>query len=82
MRKAVNLRLNENSIITLETLSHELHSTKTQVIEKALHLLSQSYAKPRNSLLTFAGALSQNDADAILETLEHSKDTKPFTLDL
>ena len=36
MKRAVNLRLEESVIITLNQLSEELHTTKTDIIEKAI----------------------------------------------
>ena len=36
MKRAVNLRLDESIIVTLNQLANELNTTKAQVVEKAL----------------------------------------------
>lgn len=41
MKRAVNLRLDENVIMTLNHLSEELQTTKTDIVEKAILLLSK-----------------------------------------
>ena len=46
MKRAVNLRLEESVIVTLNQLTEELHTTKTEVIEKAISFFSNSRAAP------------------------------------
>jgi len=82
MKRAVNLRLDESVIMTLNQLSEELHSTKTEVIEKAISLFSKQNNLQQNNLLQFAGKLKANDADSILKDINSSKNTKDFELDL
>ena len=81
MKRAVNLRLDENIIITLNQLSQELHTTKTEVIEKAITLFSKHNHLQQNRLLQFAGKLKSSDADAMLSSIAE-KDSKDFNLDL
>ena len=76
MKRAVNLRLEESVIITLNQLTEELHSTKTEIIEKAISLFSKQSNLQQNKLLDFAGKLSNNDADNMLKSINDSKDSK------
>lgn len=82
MKRAVNLRLEENVIVTLNQLSKELHSTKTEIIEKAIGLFSKQNNLQQNRLLQFAGKLKSNDADNILHNIQSDKNSKNFELDL
>jgi len=82
MKRAVNLRLEESVIITLEQLTEELHTTKTEVIEKAISFFSKQNNLKHNELLQFAGKLKSNDADNILQTIIDDKNFKDFELDL
>jgi predicted transcriptional regulator len=81
MKKAVNLRLDENIIITLEQLSKELHTTKTDIIEKSIKLFSQDNKKSQNNLLQFAGTLNSTDSEEILKAIKEDKNSKDFSLD-
>ncbi len=82
MKRAVNLRLEESIIITLNQLSNELHTTKTDVIEKAIEFFSKENRIKQNGLLQFAGKLKSADADAMLERISSDKNSKDFELDL
>ena len=82
MKRAVNLRLEENVIITLNQLSEELHTTKTDIIEKAINFFSKQNKIQQNQLLDFAGKLKTKDADAILQTITNDKNSKDFELGL
>lgn len=82
MKRAVNLRLEENVIITLNQLAEELHTTKTEVIEKSINLFSKQNNLKHNQLLEFAGKLKSSDADSMLQTIVEDKNSKEFELDL
>jgi len=82
MKRAVNLRLEESVIITLNQLSKELHTTKTDVIEKAINHFSKQNNIQHNQLLDFAGKLKKNDADTMLQTIKNDKNLKDFELDI
>ena len=82
MKRAVNLRLEENVIITLNQLSEELHTTKTDIIEKAINFFSKQNNIQHNQLLEFAGKLKKSDADTMLQTITTDKNLKDFKLDL
>lgn len=82
MKRAVNIRLDENIIMTLNHLSQELHATKTEVIEKAIELFSKQNNLKQNQLLQFAGKLKASDADSMLESIQNDKNSKEFALEL
>jgi len=82
MKRAVNLRLEENVIITLNQLSEELQTTKTDIIEKAINFFSKQNNIQHNQLLEFAGKLKKSDADTMLQTITTGKNSKDFKLDL
>ena len=82
MKRAVNLRLDESVISTLNQLSEELHTTKTDVIEKAINLFSKQNNLKHNQLLEFAGKLKSSDADSMLQSIVDDKNSKEFELGL
>ncbi|WP_321777895.1 hypothetical protein [Sulfurimonas sp.] len=82
MKRAVNLRLEESVIVTLNQLSEELHTTKTEIIEKAISFFSQQNHLKHNQLLQFAGKLKGNEADIMLQNIINDKNSKDFKLDL
>ena len=81
MKRAVNLRLEESVIITLNQLTEELQTTKTEVIEKAISFFSKQNNLKHNELLQFAGKLKNNDADNMIKTIVNDKNSKDFKLD-
>jgi hypothetical protein len=82
MKRAVNLRLDESIILTLNQLTEELHSTKTEVIENAIKLFSKHKQLKQSELLEFAGTLKCRDADVMIADIADNKDSKSFDLDL
>ncbi len=82
MKRAVNLRLEESVIVTLNELTQELHTTKTEVIEKAISFFSKQNSLKHSELLQFAGKLKGNDADKILQSIVNDKSSKDFELNL
>ncbi len=82
MKKAVNIRLEESMILTLNQLAKELNTTKTDIIEKALKLFSKNRQKEQKNLLKFAGILKENEAENFLEVIKSDKNYKNFEFDL
>lgn len=82
MKRAVNLRLEENIIYTLNQLSKELHTTKTDIIEKAINVFSKENNLKKNNLLQFAGVLKNVEADKLLLDIKTNKNTKDLEFDL
>ncbi len=73
MKRAVNIRLDDNMILTLNQLANELNTTKTEVVENALKLFSKTRQKDQNDLLQFAGILKNNEAILFTNNLKHFK---------
>ena len=82
MKRAVNLRLEETAIVTLNQLAEELQTTKTEVIEKAISFFSKQHKVEHNHLMQFAGKLKSKDADKMLQNIIDDKNAKDFELDL
>ncbi len=82
MKRAINVRLEDNIILTLEKLSNEMHTTKTDVIEKAIQLFSKQKNKKSSNLMQFAGMLDESNADSILESIKNDKSSKDFSVNL
>ena len=82
MKRAINVRLEENIIVTLEKLSQEMQTTKTEVIEKAIKLFSKQNAKQNSDLMEFAGILGEGEADAMLEKIKADNSSKDFAVSL
>ena len=82
MKTAVNVRLEENIILTLEQLSKELKTTKTDIIEKAIKFFSQKNTTPQNDLLQYAGILDKKESLSMIDSINSDKNSKEFALDL
>ena len=82
MKRAVNLRLEESVIVTLNQLTEELNTTKTEVIEKAISFFSKQNNLKQNELLQYAGKLKSNDAENMLQSIIDDKNSKDFELNL
>ena len=82
MKTSVNVRLEENIVLTLEQLSKELNTTKTDIIEKAIKFFSQKNMTPQNNLLQFAGILDKKESQTMLDAINNSKNSKEFELDM
>ncbi len=82
MKKAVNIRLDERVVFTLNQLSKELNITKTEIIEKAIEMFSKNRLKKKNKLLEFAGILKKKEAENMLKEIKNSKNIKEFELDI
>ncbi len=82
MKRAVNIRLDEKVIATLDQLSEELHATKTEIIEKAIELFSKEKKLKQNSLLKFAGSLKASEAEKMLKAIKEDKTSKEIDFSL
>ncbi len=79
MKRAINLRLSENILITLERLSEELNTTKTDIIERSINYFSKKNSKNRDNILKYAGVLDSSSADNMLLEIKSSKSSKDFS---
>lgn len=76
MKRAVNIRLDEQVIYVLNQLTKELQTTKTEVIERAIELFSKENKIKQNTLLQFAGTIKASEADTMLEAIQEDKSSK------
>ena len=82
MKKAVNLRLEERIIVLLNGLSEEFHTTKTEIVERAIERFSNESRKKQNRLMDFAGKLGAKEAENMLDAIRKDKNSKDFSPDL
>lgn len=82
MKRAVNLRLEENVIVTLNQLADELKTTKTEIVESAIEFFSRKNGKNKSNLLQYAGKLNKSESDKMLSAIKESKNTKDFSLEI
>ena len=82
MKKAVNIRLDERIVFTLNQLSKELNITKTEIIEKAIEMFSENRLKKKEKLLEFVGILKNKEAENMLKEIKNSKNIKEIELDI
>ena len=76
MKRAVNIRLDEQVICVLNQLTEELKTTKTEIIERAIELFSKENKIKQNNLLQFAGIMKPSEADAMLKAIREDKNSK------
>jgi hypothetical protein len=82
MKQATNFRLDETTLTTINILARDMHKTKTDVVEEAVMQYAASLKSKRNTLLQFAGALNNTDADAMLDNIQHDKNSKDIDISL
>ena len=82
MKQAMNFRLSKHAALTLSILEHELHLSKTSIVEQALELYAQEKIKAKNSLLKFAGCFNGKEAEKMLENIKASRHNKNIQADL
>jgi predicted transcriptional regulator len=78
LKQAVNFRLDEAVLTTIAMLAKDLHTTKTDIIEKAVVQFALSKQNNRNSLMQFAGSMAASEADSILDVIRTDKNNKLF----
>jgi hypothetical protein len=76
MKHAVNFRLSTDSIHILAILEKKLHTSKTDVIEKALQAYAKKKLTAQNSLLQFSGTLNEQEAAEMLDIIKTSRKNK------
>ena len=76
MKRAVNIRLDEQIICMLNQLAEELETTKTEIVERAIELFSKENKIEQNNLLQFAGIIKPSEADAMLRAIREDKNSK------
>jgi hypothetical protein len=80
VKHPINFRLEENVLTTIALLAKDLHTSKTDIIEQAVLQFAASRVDRRNTLLQFAGTLTGDEADTILNTIKADKSNKDVDL--
>lgn len=74
MKQAVNFRFTPKTIAIIHQLEEQLHLSKTAVLEQALlYFAKKQLALKNDSLLQFAGIISKEDADSMLQAIKDRK---------
>lgn len=76
MKKAVSFRFKKNTLIILNRLKEKFHTTKTDIVEKALAFYAEEKLKSDNPLMKHAGIFSAEEADAMLVDIKKSRRNK------
>lgn len=83
MKQAKNFRFTPKTIAVLHQLEEHLHLSKTAVLEQALlYYAKKKLSLNDNSLLQFAGKLSEKDADSMLESIKTNRKNKNKEIEL
>ncbi len=68
--------MNEHTIGLLEKLSHDLATTKTDIVEQSITRFFQKNTTEKNDMLRFAGLLDSTQADTMLADIAENRDSK------
>ena len=82
MKKAVNFRLHQETILMLSTLESSLQMSRTAIVEAAIECYAKKKLKKQASLMSLAGSLPSDDADELLKLAKSSKKNKKLQSDL
>lgn len=82
MKQTVNFRLSNEAIIALSLLSDELHTSKTEIVEKALEAYAKKKLSTPHPLLKYAGMLNTQEAASMLDIVASCKHNKDTDIDL
>ena len=82
-KTAINFRLNRRALLLLSLLKEKLHTSKTDVVEKALqYYASQKLNAKQNTLMQYAGILSEQESDRMLATIKQDRYNKVMRVKL
>ncbi|HLD84456.1 MAG TPA: hypothetical protein VI844_01650 [Coxiellaceae bacterium] len=82
-KTAINFRLNRRALLLLSLLKEKLHTSKTDVVEKALqHYASQKLNAKQSTLMQYAGILSEQESDRLLVTIKNDRHNKVMRVKL
>ena len=82
MKQAINFRLEEVVLKTIAALAQDLHTSKTDIVEQSVLQFAAKVNHKKNKLLQFAGTLSENDADDLLNAIQQDKTSKDIEFNL
>ena len=77
-----SLILQDSRVLTrISQLAQEMHIPKQDVVKKAIDLYMED-VKKKSKLMSFAGILSQEDADDILASIKNNRLNKDMEIEL
>ena len=76
MKSATNFRLESNTLTLLSQLAEQLETTRTGVVEQAINSYAQSRLKKHSRLMSFAGTLDNDEAEALLTNIRSTRRNK------
>jgi predicted DNA-binding protein len=82
MKRLSNFRLESSTIFIVNHLSKELGISKTAVVEEAIKFYADKLQDKRNSILRFAGVITDDEADNMLESINNNKNSKNLDFSL
>lgn len=83
MKQAINFRLSKQTITILSLLSESLKLSKTEIVERALqHYFDIQSVDEHSPLMAFAGIISDDDADGMLDAIYSSRINTDKDIDL
>lgn len=81
-KKPANFRLSHQAMLILVRLEEKLHTSKTEVVEKALQYYANQQLKLNNTLMRFAGIFSEKESDEMLSIIKDDRRNKTIKVKL
>lgn len=79
----INFRITRRTLILLRLLEDKLHTSKTNVVERALQdYANQKLKRTKNTLMRFAGILSEKETDDMLSVIRSDRRNKTIRVKL
>ncbi len=75
MKRAVNFRLDNQTITTLSLLEERLNISKTAIVEKAVPDYAKKKLMKQAQYMNYAGCLSEEDSGMILKAIRLGHDS-------
>lgn len=76
MKSPTNFRLEETTLTLLSQLAHQLHTTRTDVVEQAIASYARLRMAKHNRLMALAGSFDEETADDMLNEIKQSRHNK------
>lgn len=76
MKSPTNFRLEESTLSLLAQLADQLHTTRTDIVEQAIHEYARLKQAKQNRLMALAGAMDEDTADSMLKDIRESRQDK------
>jgi len=73
-----NMLLDNETLGIITLLAEQLHLSETEVLKQAVY----DYLQKNHRLLSFAGILTETEADDLLNTIQQNRYNKNFSQDI